>query len=349
MIFDWYRGGDWGGIPVCRLGHIMADLVNASYQAYEYMSNAGAYTAPQYKRGNGNVISFSSAPNAEPSWWDGVPVSSPIIRENYREAFDFLTGLTDELTEYSDRFLKDDYETVVDADYLGIADIDANTLERAQQAWVWARLRTAFERCRYLRRPTRFSGTISTTGKNTETITEPDLGPSPDFYTAPINEAITLAWASASYGDTGTTNPVLYSAVSGFYAPVSAYNPTAYSSGSVKRNASVTFDFRGTDNDMLDLPVMASKLSFRKGSFTAGIPQTSVSTSEGTISDGTELTFGYGVESVTIDMEETTPFDFPDGYGTINTEKYWGYTFWQGGTFSPQWAVYDLHAEDYPS
>lgn len=349
MIFDWYRDGDWGGIPVCRLGHIMADLVNVSYEAYEYMSNAKTYTAPQYKRGNGNVISFSAAPNAEPSWWDGLPVSSQIIRENYREAFDFLMGLTDERTEGTDRFLQGDFETVVDADYLGIADINADTLERAQQTWVWARLRTAFERCRFLRRPTRFSGTISTTGYNSEGIIEPDLGPDPDTYTAPINEAIALAWASASYGDTGTTNPVLYSAVSGHYAPASVYNPTAHSVGAVQRNRTVTFNFRGTDNDMLDLPVMASKLSFQKTFFPAGIPQTSVSTSEGTISDGTVLTFGYAVESVTIDMTETVPFYFPAGYGTINTSKYWGYYFGQGGTFFPQWAVYDLHAEDYPS
>ena len=342
MIFDWYNGGDWGGIPVRRLGHIMADLVNVSYEAHQYMSSAGAYTAPQYKRGNGNVISFSTAPNAEAAWWDDTPVGSLIIRQNYQEAFDFLEGLTDERSEGFDRFLQDDFETVVDADYLGIADIDANTLERAQQTWVWARLRTAFERCRYLRRPTSFSGAISTTGLNTETVSNPDLGPSPDFYTAPINEAIALAWASASYATETATLPEILSVVRGYY-----FLSTSY--GRVQRNESVTFDFRGSDHDMLDLPVMASKLSFRRGGFPTGIPQTSVATSEGTISDGTELTFGYAVESVTIDMEETTPFYFPDGYGASPTEKFWGYTFGQGAGEFAQWAVYDLHDEDYPS
>ena len=62
------------------------------------------------------------------------------------------------------------------------------------------------------------------------------------------------------------------------------------------------------------------------------------------------MTFGYAVESVTIDMEETAPFYFPDGYGTAVKEIYWGYTFGQAGFGGvPQWAVYDLHAEDYPS
>jgi len=347
MIFDWYRGGDWGGIPVCRLGHIMADLVNVAYETYDYIKASGSYTAPQFKRGNGNIILFTSAPNAAASWWDGLPVSSDIIRHNYREALDFLDGMTDELTELENRFVQDDFETVVTAEYLGIADLDENTLERPHQAWVWAALRTAFERCRYLRRSTFFSGTVNQT-VTTKTVTEPDLGPSPDFYTAPINEALALAWGSASYSEEYKNHLAitLLSFVSGFYAPVSAYNPTPHSSGTVTRNASVTFEFRGSDDDMLDLPVMASKLTFAKSALPAATPsQNSINTSEGVISDGTELSFGYAVESVTIDLEETTPFYLPDGSGSTVT-SYWGYNFRFSASY-PCWAVYDLHDDEY--
>ena len=315
MIFDWYRGGDWGGIPVCRLGHIMADLVNASYILFRFVTPTGTTDAPQYKRGNGNVISFSTAPNAEASWWNDLPVGSSIIRDNYRAALSFLEGLTEDV-DYG--FVTDDgdFETIISAEELGISDLTEDTLERPHQAWVWARLRTAMERCRYLRKSVRFSGEWEVGGET----------PEGRIYSAPIstdneattraNEAVADAWAAVSYSWADTPAPYLKSFVSAQYYNADIYGNPNRSSALVWRARSVIFDFRGTGTGQLDLPVVRADFAFWKpvsfpwGAAISGSPKTSLETSEGTITDGTEFRFDFQ-DSAQFDIEDTVPFDFP--------------------------------------
>lgn len=321
MIFDWYRGGDWGGIPVCRLGHIMADLVNASYILFRFVTPTGTTGAPQYKRGNGNAISFASAPNAEPSWWDGLPVGSGIIRDNYRAAFALLEGFTEDV-DYG--FVLDDgeFDTIISLEELGIADLTEDTLERPQQAWVWARLRTAMEKCRYLRKTVIFSGEWDE-GDTGASRTYATTVSTDNEATVRANEAVADAWGAVSYSWVDTSAPYLKSFVSAQYYNADIYGNPNRSSALVFRARSVIFDFR-LGAGALDLPVARADFAFWKpaifpwGAGISGNPKASIETSEGTITDGTEFRFDFQ-DSAQFDIEDTVPFDFPAGTVPLNT------------------------------
>lgn len=358
MIFDWYRNGEWGEIPVCRLGHIMADLVNASYVLYDYVSTPGPYAAPQYKRGNGNVIPYTTAPNAEASWWDGIPVTSEIIRTNYREALEFLEGLTEERSEVASRFVSDDYKTVITAEELGIADMDADTLTRPHEAWVWAKLRTAMERCRYLRRADAFA--VEREYGSERVIREdekPDgLPPTAAQKTGYVNTALADAWSGLSYVTEEVSEPVVVmrSFVTGqsvFYPRVPPLVPYTNSVAEVTRTESVTVIFRGEyeySPRMLNLPVVYARLTLKfvqpPPSLEVTDEKTSLDTNQGAISGSVEFEY-FDQDFTTFTLEESYPYSFPDA--SISDPAVI-YTVWYSVEHDPavpELTVYDIDGD----
>jgi hypothetical protein len=360
MIFDWYNGGDWGGLPVRRVGHIMADFVNASWVLYDYMRTPGSYTAPSYQKGDGTAISFATEPNALASWWDGLPVGSEIISHNFAEAFNFLEGLTDNRALTASQFVADDYESDLTLADLGIDDLDAASLTRVQQGAVWGRVRDAFERVRYLRRPmdilqnapgifTSVEHTGGTRARMAGIDNYPDSWVlSPAENTIRVNAALVGAWAGIH--DAGTADGFLLCACIGGYVLNSGGFGTA--GVGITDRYSPTFQARvetpqNTNDNRLDLPVMRSVLKFAS---LAGLTDT-IGTSEGSVSDGTELEFGYSVEEVEFtDVEndtQTAPYYFADD--TIEDPLI---TYDSGGAYRPHTdthIVYDINNEAYSS
>lgn len=359
MIFDWYNGGDWGGLPVRRLGHIMADFVNASWILYDYIRTPGTYTAPSYQKGDGTAISFATHPNALPTWWDDLPVGSPIIAHNFAEAFAFLEGLTDNRALTASQFVADDYESDLTLADLGIDGLDADSMTRPQQGAIWARIRDAFERVRYLRRPMDIvqnaPGTIfenAYTGGNRARVAavsgfSGSWPLSPEENTERVNDALEVAWGGLS-PKTGKDGFIVSRSVGGV---VYASGPTGTGGFGVVDTYLPTFVARtdepqNVNDNRLDLPVMRSVLKLAS---IYGLEDT-LETSEGDAYDGAEFEFGYGVEEV--EFSEVTnktrgePFYFPANF--IEAASAYHY----GGAYRPHTdthIVYDIDAEDYPS
>ena len=83
MIFDWYNGGDWGGIPVRRLGHVMADVINAADEVYRLLNlglglgQSNPLLGLQFKKGilnSDKITILGTGINADPAWYDGIRV-----------------------------------------------------------------------------------------------------------------------------------------------------------------------------------------------------------------------------------------------------------------------------------
>jgi hypothetical protein len=150
MIYDWYNGGDWGGIPVRRLGHIMADMEGAMVESNRLANQSG--DPPGLFKANG-----SQTLSADPSDYDGMPLGSDYIRQNFR----LVLGYLEEVTEYEPpapsvgfgRYWAEE-ETggdVITKATLGIDTLTEDSLTKPQQVQPWAVLREAFNRLRYVR------------------------------------------------------------------------------------------------------------------------------------------------------------------------------------------------------
>ena len=225
-----------------------------------------------------------------------------------------MEGLTDNRALSSSQFVADDYESDLTLTDLGLDGMDADTLTRAQQGAVWARLRDAFERVRYLRRPTALSG-VHDAASESESRTYPSPVYTDSEATTRAHEAVADAWGAASYAEMDVSRVFILSQITGGYANAGVYVPVNQSQGTLERTRTVLIDFRGTSNEMLDLPVMSASIKFWKASTMPGginidSPKASIATSQGTVSDGTDFDY-YGEEFTVFDLEETTPFYFP--------------------------------------
>ena len=165
MIYDWYNGGDWGGLPVRRLGHIQADMINAFSALHRVVGVTNAFGAgvnplgPRtMKKNQTQTVSLATDPAALASWFDGIPVGGQAntgdpMRYNLRVALSILNALCEEADPDEPQFLQDDLETIITPEYLGIDGMDAEDPIRPQDMTPWAKVRDAYEALRYLRGP----------------------------------------------------------------------------------------------------------------------------------------------------------------------------------------------------
>lgn len=150
MIYDWYNGGEWGGLPVRRLGHIMADMYGAMAESYRLARQSA--TPPGLFKANG-----SQTGGDDPADYDGMPLGSDYIRQNFR----LVLGYLEEVTEYEPpapsgagiRYWaeEDTGVDVITKATLGIDALTEDSLTKPQQVQPWAILREAFNRLRYVR------------------------------------------------------------------------------------------------------------------------------------------------------------------------------------------------------
>lgn len=184
MIFDWWNGGAWGGVPACRLGHVMADVIMGCHRAVFVKGataslgvnddddpevpgpqNTPKLHAPEFQNKTGGAITWSPTTTVSAAGYDGMAVGSAVFAHNWDEALALLKSFCVEPSEMAEAgFLGYDFRgyylmydeeeeewlQVTEA-YLGIADLEAGDLTRGQQAAKWARLREALKKLRYYR------------------------------------------------------------------------------------------------------------------------------------------------------------------------------------------------------
>jgi len=259
MIFDWYNGGDWGGLPVRRLGHIQADMINAFSALYRVVGVTAADPSNPLgsrvmKKNQTDTVSLSTDPAALASWFDGIPVGGQVntgdpMRYNLRVALSILNALCEEAESYEPQFLQEDLETPVTAEYLGIDGLDADDPIRPQEVTPWAKVRDAYKALRYLRGP------LTTVRESSATLIE-KIGVSP-YTLADVNSAIaTLYGEIASYSESDTISPSTAALSAGFTGSTWAPNP------SIKSTRWLRFIVKG-DNGLDSTPLERTALQAR--------------------------------------------------------------------------------------
>ena len=348
MIYDWYNGGDWGGLPVRRLGHIMADVINAADEVYRLIKvglplvgigSTNPLSPLRFKKGPTllDVITLQGTGiDADPAWFDDQPVGGSTepawigdpMRYNYRAALAMFETLCEAQTEDLPQFLQDDYESALTMEYLGLGDFDEDSLTRPQQVDAWAAIREAFGKLRYYRGRIRvltpqFGGALNVAGGGTTKDQ--------------VNAALVPMWASLSYAVSTPRNH----AQSFILA-----NAGGGGSRGLLINDDDSFEvlMRGTDglnSTPFDRPVMRSYLKFDG---VIGYDK-DFTTDLGNLSAGFEDDYGVGVESVTFESTITRPYYFVDEFPDSG-EQWLGARAEMDATCH---AVWDIDAEDYPS
>ena len=350
MIFDWYNGGEWGGLPVRRLGHIMADVINAADEVYALLDvGLGVWDSNplgllQFKKGPyaTDIITLTGAGvNADPAWFDGLNVQGynatggllvgyrgDPYRYNYRAALAMFEALCEEQTEDLPQFMQDDYTSALTMEYLGLGDFDEDSLTRPQQVDAWAAIRGAFGKLRYYRGRIRaltpqFDAALNAAGGGTTKDQ--------------VNAALVPMWASLSYAVSTPRNHAL----SFIYA-----SAVDGESRGLLINDDDSFEvlMRGEDDlnsTPFDRPVMRSYLKF-DGVIGYDMDFT---TDLGNLSAGFEDDYGVGVEAVTFESTITRPYYFTEEFPDSGLQLL-GARAEMDATCH---AVWDIDAEDYPS
>ena len=347
MIFDWYNGGDWGGIPVRRLGHVMADVINAADEVYRLLNlglglgQSNPLLGLQFKKGilnSDKITILGTGINADPAWYDGIRVSGARaasagvtqgdpMRYNYRAALGMFETLCEAQTEDLPQFLQDDYESALTMEYLGLGDFDEDSLTRPQQVDAWAAIREAFGKLRYYRGRVK-NTLIAQRGGGYDSM----AGTTKDS----VNAALVPMWAGPGYATAPPTN----------YAVSRIYASSVFFGNRVAKlsdDDSFVVGFRGTDdlNSLpFDRPVMRGYLTFNDA-FGA---TTAFTTDRGDLSAGWEGNFGVAVEEVEFESTVTRPFYFEDEL--VAGDNLVGAIVEMDATCH---AVWDIDAEDYPS
>jgi len=341
MIFDWYNGGDWGGVPVRRLGHIMADVINAADEVYRLikvglpLGGTHPLSPLRFKKGPSTldiVTLLGTGIDAQPSWFDDQPVGGSTepswigdpMRYNYRAALGMFETLCEAQTEDLPQFLQDDYESALTMEYLGLGDFDEDSLTRPQQVDAWAAIREAFGKLRYYR------GRV----KNTLIAQRGGGLVKAGITKDSVNAALASMWAAPVY----TTPPASSEARSTIYASgVFSGNRVVQLSD----DESFVVGFRGDDgleSLPFDRPVMRGYLTFNDA-FGATAAFT---TDRGDLSAGWEGNFGVAVEEVEFESTVTRPFYFEDEL--VAGDNLVGAIISMDATCH---AVWDIDAEDY--
>jgi hypothetical protein len=344
MIFDWYNGGDWGGLPVRRLGHIMADVINAADEVYRLikvglpLGGTNPLSPLRFKKGPSTldiITLLGTGVDADPAWFDDQPIGGSTepswigdpMRYNYRAALAMFETLCEAQTEDLPQFLQDDYESALTMEYLGLGDFDEDSLTRPQQVDAWAAIREAFGKLRFYR------GRIKLLTPQAGGGSVGGIGTSKDA----VNAALVTLWGGTSYSADTPRNYVQ----SYIYASLVAFGARA-----VSLNDDDSFEvlMRGTDDlnsTPFNRPVMRSYLKF-VGAIGYDMDFT---TDLGNLSDSFDDDFGYAVESVTFESTITRPYYFIDEFPDSG-QQLLGARAKMDATCH---AVWDIDAEDYPS
>ena len=337
MIFDWYNGGEWGGLPVRRLGHIQADMINAFSALYRVVGvtnviGSHPLGSRTMKKNCTETVSLATDPAAMASWFDGIPVGGQAnigdpMRYNLRAALSILNALCEEAEPYEPQFLQDDLETVVTAEYLGIDGMDAEDPIRPQDMAPWAKVRDAYEALRYLRGPIPVV-LLSYAGDGERGVV---------YDLASVNASVTSMHAGLSYREG-------YSSYIGSYSRVDNLDsPNAVSIASTKWFRFILKGDNGLDSTPLERVPLRAYLKIRHpsipgvGSYPQDFP-----TSRGDIVVGTgyEETVDDPGDYIHFDseMEEPILFESGDLIGEIVTRGAFGLTI-------SGHVIWDLHDE----
>lgn len=366
MVHDWWNGGAWGGVPVCRVGHVMADLIRATAKvnvADEY-ANLGDDRFPYslgFKTKTGAALTNPATVQA--SAFDGLPVSSPIIAYNINRVYLFLKHLTtfdpDEFVlepeavtahRYCYWVRGDDTEDPLTEADLGIDVLDEDPLNAVRDANIYAVLRRALEVPRYLRLylVERTEGALSFSDRLIASRTTSEssaTGKTPAQATALEN----LNWLLAQM--TGTSYAGLAAAgirftTNAFYGAPYEGGPPAVNSGSADDAITygLTYGFRG-DGRLPDQALLRSRISWMAAGGEASIPAT-VAGVDITMQDGLVVDFEGGVEECAVAVRDRS-INFTtqqwDSVNSLHVGARGGY--WPMATFS---AVYDFEPEEAP-
>lgn len=337
MIFDWYNGGEWGGLPVRRLGHIQADMINAFSALHRVVGvTAAAPLNPlgprAMKKNRTQTVSLATEPAALASWFDGIPVGGQVntgdpMRYNLRVALSILNALCIEADPDEPQFLQDDLETIVTPEYLGIDGMDAEDPIRPQDVTPWVKVRDAYEALRYLRGPI-LGVLLSSAGDGEQGVA---------YNLASVNASVTSMHAGLSYGE-GYSNYI------GSYSRVDILSdPNSVVIASTKWFRFILKGDNGLDSTPLERVPLRAYLKIRHPSIPWGgsYPQ-DFPTSRGDIVVGTgyEETVDDPGDYIHFDseMEEPILFESGDLIGGIVT---------RGAFFLPisGHVIWDLHNE----
>jgi hypothetical protein len=339
MIFDWYNGGDWGGLPVRRLGHIQADMINAFSALHRVVGVTNAYGAgvnpfgPRaMKKNRTQTVSLATDPAALASWFDGIPVGGQVttgdpMRYNLRVALSMLNALCEEAEPDEPQFLQDDLETTVTAEYLGIDGLDAEDPIRPQDVTPWAKVRDAYEALRYLRGPVLPLVSRDVSAKaSANNLTD-------------INNAIAELYAARTYSEASELAFGPWIRVSAFSSPAQAILVTP---------EWVRFDLKGPNGlngtPLERVPLVAYiKISYPSISATYTIQQ-DWPTSRGDIVVGTgyEETVENPGDYIQFDSEMIEPLQFESGDG-IGASSLVTRGAYQPSLDTSSYVVWDLH------
>lgn len=169
MIRTWWQDGVWGGVPVRRLAHVMADVINACEQARvpwtrvveEPVATTWAWeldgdealVVPAWQGRGGAELELPATAAA----FNGMSLRDPCVLHNFREALRFLVGITEvdpsghgagAHVYYVGGATSTEPPTTT---ALGIDGLTEDSLARPQEVGPWAMLRDALEALRYLR------------------------------------------------------------------------------------------------------------------------------------------------------------------------------------------------------
>lgn len=344
MIYDWYNGGDWGGLPVRRAGHIQADMINAFSALYRVVGvtnviGSHPLGSRAMKKNETDSVSLATDPEALASWFDGVRVGGQAgtgdpMRFNLRVALSILNALCVEAEPDEPQFLQDDLETIVTPEYLGIDGMDAEDPIRPQDMTPWAKVRDAYEALRYLRGPIPVV-LLSSAGDGEQGVVW-DL--------ASVNASVTSMHAGLSYGEG-------YSNLVGTYSRAEdLYGPPAVSIASTKWFRFILKGDNGLDSTPLERVPLRAYLKIRyQTSFLASTYQQDFPTNRGDIVVGTgyEETIDDPGDFIQFDSEMSEPilFESGDGIGTVSG------VIITRGAYQPaldtaSHVIWDLHDED---
>lgn len=340
MVHDWWKGGAWGGQPVCRVGHVMADLIRATMMVRGSPGDNGligddnSYYSPgwpgtpYFKTKTGALLTTPSTVQA--AAFDGLAVSSPIIAHNINEVYKFLKYLTTfdpaefvlepEPTtahRYCYWVRGDDTEDPLTEADLGIDVLDEDPLKAVRDANVYAVLRRALEVPRYLRMHlvekteglTPFWSLLVADRTNIykSTTDKTPVGSTPLDCLNWILDQMTAGTPSALFqAGIGFSTYAEYKAAYENGPPLTTPQGVAAGAGHDNAASSVLYGFRG-ESRLPDQKILRSQISWMSNSGEASIPAT-VGGVNVTMQDGLVVDFEGDTEECEVSMRDRNAY-----------------------------------------